>query len=457
MKEIFPSYYKLSNEDVSDIWSKGTFVLDANVLLNLYRYPLEARDDILRVLSAVKDRLWIPHHAALEFQRNRLSVISEQMKRYRDVRDIAKDIIKSVENGTEKLQLRQRHSSINIDSFILKLEPVISDFISTLDELERHQNDVHDHDQLRDMIDELCDGKVGSGLNREEYESISKEGKERFANKVPPGYLDIGKDKSANPSFSYNGVVMERQYGDLIVWKQIVSFAKGDQSKDIIYITDDTKEDWWWVVDSGGKKKIGPRPELVEELYTEAAGARLIMSTSLSLLKSASEYLSLEINQSSIDQVRDVTTINEFYKGDMYGKAFDAVRSWVKAENPFGLLDESYDDIDIIVFNESTGKKTAYHFYPVVNHDISLLHVTNRTRELLESCAEAGVEVAVFMLLMRSKELFDSLSEAIASGQSSPSQGVNIVVALGQDSTGDVFTIVDTRRFPERAVERLTF
>ena len=40
-------------------------MLDANVLLNLYRYPEPARKDLFKVLNKIKERIWVPYHAAL--------------------------------------------------------------------------------------------------------------------------------------------------------------------------------------------------------------------------------------------------------------------------------------------------------------------------------------------------------------------------------------------------------
>ncbi len=58
---------------------------DTNVLLGLYRYPKEAHDELIRTFNQIEDRLWIPHQVALEYQENRLSVISEQLGKYDDV------------------------------------------------------------------------------------------------------------------------------------------------------------------------------------------------------------------------------------------------------------------------------------------------------------------------------------------------------------------------------------
>lgn len=43
-----------------------------------------------------------------------------------------------------------------------------------------------------------------------------------------------------------------RKYSDLIIWKEILKYAKTHQ-KDIIFVTDDVKADWWETTEDGGK------------------------------------------------------------------------------------------------------------------------------------------------------------------------------------------------------------
>jgi hypothetical protein len=67
MRKGFSGYYRPDEKEFSVLWKKCLFILDANVLLNLYRYPKKARRDLVKVLTLVNDRLWIPHQAALEY------------------------------------------------------------------------------------------------------------------------------------------------------------------------------------------------------------------------------------------------------------------------------------------------------------------------------------------------------------------------------------------------------
>lgn len=81
------------------------------------------------------------------------------------------------------------------------------------------------------------------------YESVLSEGPRQYRQRVPPGYADL-KDKEGFNVF-----------GDLVSWKQILEYAQS-RSVNLIFLTDDQKEDWWLQVRGN---TLGPRPELVEE------------------------------------------------------------------------------------------------------------------------------------------------------------------------------------------------
>lgn len=58
---------------------------DANVLLTLYRLGKATQEKMLAIFRGLGERLFVPYQAALEFQRNRLVVIDDQMKAYDDL------------------------------------------------------------------------------------------------------------------------------------------------------------------------------------------------------------------------------------------------------------------------------------------------------------------------------------------------------------------------------------
>ncbi|MEB3188765.1 MAG: PIN-like domain-containing protein [Snowella sp.] len=133
MQNLFCGYYRPDENKFREIWQTATFVLDANILLNMYRYPEEARKQLLNVLQSIEARLWVPYQAALEFQRNRVAVIAEQKKRFSDVRKVLENSRKTMRSDLENLQLKKRHSSIQPDELITSIDRQISDFLSKIE------------------------------------------------------------------------------------------------------------------------------------------------------------------------------------------------------------------------------------------------------------------------------------------------------------------------------------
>lgn len=307
MRDKFPGYYRPNVEEFAELWGEALFVLDANVLLNLYRYPKMARDELVSVLVQVSDRLWIPFQAALEFQRNRPYVLAEQKERFYQVRKILNKALSTLEGDLGKLQLGKRHSLIETDTLLNVLRSSVDKFNSSLEQLEAQQIGAHEDDLLRLRIDELLGGHVGDPpATQSVVDSISEEGKQRYSQKIPPGYSDSRKEDGASASYSYGGIVYEAEYGDLILWKQLIDRAKHATTKSVIFVTDDQKEDWWWIIDSQGKKTLGPRPELINEIQRLANIDQFYIYNSEQFLEFSKRFLQSSVSDESIEQVRQV-------------------------------------------------------------------------------------------------------------------------------------------------------
>lgn len=308
MKDTMIGFYRPSNEEFTELWNRAMFVIDANVLLNLYRYPSKASQELLGALEKLADRLWLPYHACLEYQRNRLTVIADQKRKFYDVRNAIEETKSNLSSQINNLQLKKRHSSINIDDFIAGFEELSSKFFENLAKLEEAQKNVSDEDEIRSRIDSIFMNKVGTAtFDQKELDELYKIGEIRYAAAMPPGYMDVKKEKSAETeSFQYGGVCYKRKFGDLILWKQIINYAKDKGIKHLVLLTDDEKEDWWWIVDSQGKKKIGPRPELVEEIRRDGDVSSFYMYNSEQFLQFSKQYLQADISDESITQVRDI-------------------------------------------------------------------------------------------------------------------------------------------------------
>ena len=110
MRDLFRGYYRPTQEEFDQLWSQGLVALDANVLLNLYRYSPTARHDLIQVLTDYADRLWLPLQAAGEYQKNRLKVMFDQFETYREFRNSAEQAQK---NLTAFVKTIPRHPTID--------------------------------------------------------------------------------------------------------------------------------------------------------------------------------------------------------------------------------------------------------------------------------------------------------------------------------------------------------
>src|SRR5260370_26690200 len=77
-REEFREVCPLAREEIAALASP-VYVLDANILLHLYRSSETARLQFIELLRLVRKRLFIPYQVALEFHRNRAEVIAEQL------------------------------------------------------------------------------------------------------------------------------------------------------------------------------------------------------------------------------------------------------------------------------------------------------------------------------------------------------------------------------------------
>ena len=315
MRRDFSGYYRPTESEFAELWKDCLFILDANVLLNLYRYPKEGKNDLVKTLKFIANanRLWIPHQAALEYQENRLRVTAEQVKRFGDVRKLLRKFGEArgtLKGELEKLQLKKRHPLIDPDNFLRNIQREFVEFEATLDQLEEEQPNVSDEDTVRNELDRLLDGKIGAPFSSSELDKIYEEGKTRYEHKCPPGCEDAEKDKdNVRPCYFYKGSTIKRKFGDLILWYQIIDEVKAKEIGHVVFVTDDEKEDWWWIVDSKGKKTIGPRPELVEEIAHKAGVSLFWMYKCDEFLEYAQKYLGVEIAPESIKQARQIAEL----------------------------------------------------------------------------------------------------------------------------------------------------
>ena len=181
MRKTFPGYYRPAEEEFYALWNTCLFVLDANVLLNLYRYSQETSDELIGILKQVSDRLWVPHQAALEYQRQRLQVIAQQLEAYDEMQEL---LGKTKNQLEDKLHSLHRHPYINADYLLKRIQRAFAAIERDLNKLKREHPDLLQHDNLRDTLSTLLEGKVGSPYSAERLNEIYKIGKQRYEQEI---------------------------------------------------------------------------------------------------------------------------------------------------------------------------------------------------------------------------------------------------------------------------------
>ncbi|MGR3239060.1 PIN-like domain-containing protein [Vibrio vulnificus] len=319
MIEKLKKIHRDSDElDFHSMWNEGIFVFDSNVLLDLYRLPVSAREDLISVLTNDKfnKRIWIGFQVALEFLNNKYEAIGDQKNKFTAVRKLLSkaegqysETMNELTVELGKLKLKHRHSLIDPDKFISdeKISEgigFIRDFLAELQDLEIKQSDVNDTDSIKNVVFDIFEGKVGDGFDKVELEKIYKDGAKRYDVNIPPGY----KDKKKEGSYLFDEKEYIRKYGDLLLWKEIIEKSNSESLKYVVLVTGDVKEDWWF--EKRGKK-LGPRKELLNEIYTKAPSVESFhMYDTSSFLQYAKNELNLEIQDSSISEAKKLIAIS---------------------------------------------------------------------------------------------------------------------------------------------------
>jgi hypothetical protein len=294
VQEKFSEYYKIDDAELKKHWQQDTFSFDANVLLNLYRYTPKTRDAFFDLLEKIKDRIWISYQAAFEYQKNRLIVINAQKEAYKEIRDTLDKKKGEIE---AKLNSFKKHPYLQTSDLKTQIESAFKSIGKDLDKLEKDHPDYLIEDPIWERLTKLLKDKVGEDFTKDNLDKLYKEGKKRFDESIPPGYMDLKNKKDQGD---------KSLYGDLLVWKQIIEKAKTIENS-VILITDDLKEDWWYKFKG---KTISPRPELIKEFKVET-GKQINIYQADGFLELAYKNLQQSTNNEAIEEIRKIRLIDE--------------------------------------------------------------------------------------------------------------------------------------------------
>ena len=380
---------ELYDTDKAFMYENAILVFDTSSLLELYFYSTNSAIEILEKCNYhFKDRIFLPNHVKFEYDKNREIIIKKQTLGYQNVfnkndsigffakiiyqqemiKKMITDTNNAIKNFEQQFGNRQTHpyfSSVfieefktEVNNFTLKLadienSKIFSDFEDKLmDETEARITEITnqiEQDNLKEFIENNF--TIGDDYSFPELMDIISEGELRYSASIPPGYMDAEEKQSI------------QVYGDLIIWKQILKHAQS-QSKPVIFVSDDTKEDWNEIIEGeeANKKKKRtdsrrPRYEILLE-FKDIVGKKIKKLKLSDFLYELNEQLETKFGSSTISEIK-----YKSLKETIEDEAFNFVRALEKkVERTQGSgLDPDfayyyYDEIDNVANLSSIDK-----------------------------------------------------------------------------------------------------
>lgn len=319
-KDEFYGFYREPFNKENMTTENTIIVFDTNSLLNVFRFTPEASKEYFEIIQSVQDKIYIPYLVALEFHFHKSETLllneinvtkfkNNFSKNWNKLKaEAAKTLFSSLSyrNDKDNKELNTYLSDL-LNSKELDIENKLVEKISSI---SKNQTNIFN------ALVEIMQSKTGERYTQDTITEIEKEGEERYKIEIPPGFNDANKKLSR----SYNGIKYQQKFGDLIIWKDIISKAEKDKIKNVIFVTSDGKRDSKTDLnykvcvgnDGNGKNKyqiIGPRIELIEEMKNET-GADFYLMDELEFMKQFSqEEVSSQVVKSISDTLLDFAKI----------------------------------------------------------------------------------------------------------------------------------------------------
>lgn len=352
--ELFKGYTNYIEDEYKRIWESAVIVVDTNILLNFYRYSEDTKKEMFKILTNLKDRLWIPYQIAKEYFKNRNNVMVNSYDEYTKLSKSLKDLFNTSINEINTRKNSQLKCKIEIVKILEESNKKVEELL--LKEKEE-KKPTFEENKIENEIIELLNTSVGSDFSEEEYKVLKQEGQRRIENKIPPGYKDDQKEEN----------------GDYYIFYSMIKKSK-QISKDFIFITDDVKEDWFNKING---EKHGGRYELLNEFYKET-GNLLMIYTSDGFVKAYNKNIAKQkLNEKIVDElinVRQKSYLNEkvisnFEINSDYAYIFNNYRNYFAHNNQNLNEEKILDDLINLIKNMDIPVTTKRKFINIVNEN----------------------------------------------------------------------------------------
>ncbi|WP_335899786.1 PIN-like domain-containing protein [Shewanella algae] len=391
MRTTFPWFYKKTEQDLKELFDKAVFVFDTNVLLNLYRYSDTTRNDLLNAMETLTGRSFLPHRVASEYFENRLFVIFDQQEAYDKT-------VKSIKTLKSEIDNTKQHPFVSKE-LQDRTGELFEELCSELDKWKGVHSDRFLNDEILDKVSNIFESAVAKPKTSDEINELARNGEGRYKERIPPGYMDESKVKSNAPLNQ-----QLKAYGDYLIWEEILDYANSKKT-DVIFITDDEKEDWWQIVKG---KTIGPRPELIKEFF-ERTEKSFHMYTSHSFLLFAKSNMNLSVREESIHEVEELKFADSLLKYNVSGEGSAPEKS-----DRLNALEVYFDSDDSDVLNEFLRNDDfeSILIWTVEEYDrfcYKLIVLSGEGLELLKSIERLSTKLMGFSMDERDARLFRKL------------------------------------------------
>ena len=249
MRASYPGYKRLTQREIESLWEECVFTFDASALLDLYRVTPDVREIVLNTLERLKERLWIPHQAGLEYHDNRIQVIATGLGSYSRIPELARSLLKEYRKTLDNYR---QYRWIETEKWAGLLDEAAKKIEDTISKQTRVLDGFIEKDPVEERLNAIFHERVGPPLK--EMHEIYVRADQRLQLSIPPGFKDAAEKKDFH------------RYGDIVFWFQLLDYAK-EEKKSIVLATSDSKTDWWLKRDG---KTIGARPELLQEMHAVA-------------------------------------------------------------------------------------------------------------------------------------------------------------------------------------------
>lgn len=298
MRKQFSGYFDPTPEQLQALWAEhdSVIALDTNVLLGLYRMPAETRKEVTELLIRLKGRIWVPYHVLLEFHRNRLDAMRAEFAASKQLGKDAKIAYATFRAAISNERARERACWTQVAEKLKEMDQKADELFKVTKTESDHYVSPNVVDPILSFVEQLLDGQTGARpADQAAVDSAEQAGAERYKMGVGPGYRDQEK---AGDFYVFDGLRYDPQYGDYMVWRELLRHGAENSVKRLMLVTSDVKPDWWLESKSISGKR--PQPELVMEMVREAHVECFWMYTLSDFIRNAGTYLRASVTQRAI-------------------------------------------------------------------------------------------------------------------------------------------------------------